>query len=257
MNPLKRLIKGEIGRNIISLGTVDSTNVFAMDLGEKGALHGTVVVADCQTKGRGRMGRTWVSPAGVNIYMSIVLRPPFKAQDSLLLTVLAAVACCKALRDSGGGGVSIKWPNDLVSGGRKLGGILTETKFMAGKILFAVLGVGINVNSGPADFPPDLRPIATSLMIETSRTYSRTALTGAIINEIDYWYDTLVKKGREPLLREWRVLASTLGKSVIVKAEGEAFTGIAEDIDDEGMLLLRMPSDTIKRISSGDLTVLR
>lgn len=257
MDRLTSLVPGVFGRNIICLETVDSTNTLASDLGSGGAIHGTVVIADSQVKGRGRLGRSWISPPRRSIALSILLRPPLKPGDATLLTVLSAVACCRALRSSTTLQVSIKWPNDLVIDDRKIGGILTEVKTEGRKILFAVIGIGINVNSDSGDFPPDLRNIVTSLKAETGRECPRTLITAAILNEIEYWYDILISGGRNSLLREWRTLCSSLGREVIVTIDREIFAGIAEGIDDRGMLLLRISEGTIKTIHSGDVTMLR
>lgn len=257
MEQIKPLIKGEIGRDIIFLDTVDSTNRIAMEIGDKGALHGTVVIADCQTKGRGRLGRTWVSPPGSNIYMSIILRPVLEPKNAPILTIMASVASANALRNVTGLPIGIKWPNDLMASDKKLGGILSETRSINSRILFSVIGIGINVNSGLEDLPPDLRAIATSIKNETGREESRANLIANILNEMDYWLKGLSKDGKEHLLAEWRRLTLTLKKSVKAVVGKDTFTGIAEDIDDKGMLLLRLPSGVVKKISAGDVTILR
>lgn len=257
MEQIKPLIKGEIGRDIIFLDTVDSTNRIAMEIGDKGALHGTVVIADCQTKGRGRLGRTWVSPPGSNIYMSIILRPVLEPKNAPILTIMASVASANALRNVTGLPIGIKWPNDLMASDKKLGGILSETRSINSRIIFSVIGIGINVNSGLEDLPPDLRAIATSIKNETGREESRANLIANILNEMDYWLKGLSKDGKEHLLAEWRRLTLTLKKSVKTVVGKDTFTGIAEDIDDEGMLLLRLPSGVLKKISAGDVTILR
>lgn len=257
MEKLRSLIKGEIGRDVISLETVDSTNAFAVRLGGKGAAHGTTVIAERQTKGRGRLGRRWESPAGGNIYMSVILRPLMDMRDVTLLTIMAGVACCGALRNSTGLAVEIKWPNDLMVSGRKLGGILTEIRSSAGRVIFAVLGMGINVNTCLEDYPPEVRAIATSVMNETSKEQSVTLLATGILNELDRWYGILMREGRGPVLNEWRRFSSMLGGVVEVIVGEEAFRGVAEDIDDEGRLLLRLSSGELKNISAGDLKILR
>ncbi len=228
-----------------------------MELGEKDAIHGTVVIADSQKKGKGRLGRVWVSPPSVNIYMSVILRPVMKLTDGTLLTIMAAVACCRALRDATGLQVTIKWPNDLMVADKKLGGILTETKSRGERIVFAVIGTGININSGRKDFPPDVRETATSVKIETSEEYSRAVLIAGILDKMEYWYGILFEKGRKPVLQEWRNLTSTLGRDVKVTVGEKTFVGIAEDVDDEGMLLLNLHTGGVRRIAAGDLTVLR
>lgn len=264
---LKARIKGEFGRNIIHIDTVDSTNSVAMFLADKGAQHGTVVLSETQTKGKGRLGRPWESPGGMNIYMSLILRPTIKAEDATLLTVIAAVACARAIIEAADINVGIKWPNDLMSGDKKLGGILTEIKSVAGDIVFAVTGIGINVNTELGGLPSEVRPIATSVCREVMKSGRgeavsniqslRDSLISGALNEMDQWYGVTVAEGRKPLLDEWRRLNTTLGKVLRVKIGEEVVTGVAEDIDEYGMLLLRLPSGELKRISSGDVSVLR
>jgi len=256
MDQLSSLIKGKFGKDLITLGTIDSTNTFAMELAEGGATHGTVVIADRQTSGKGRLGRAWLSPAGVNIYMSLILRPFVRPEDATLLTVIAAISCARALRDITRLPISVKWPNDLMIAERKAGGILVEIKSIGRKIVFAVVGIGINVNSDRNDFPPVLTGSATSLKIETSREQPRNLLIAGILNEIERWYDAFSGGKKKLLLDEWRNLSSTIGKTVTIKAGDEVLIGTAEDIDTSGMLLLKLPSGNIKTIHTGDLTIL-
>lgn len=215
------------------------------------------MLADSQEKGKGRLGRTWVSPPGVNIYMSIIARPAIGPKDVTLLTIIAAVGCTIALRRITGTNVTIKWPNDLIITCKKLGGILTEMKTDPDGQISAIIGIGINVNVDMDVFPPDVRKIATSVKNETGIPYSRTEIIVEILNEIDKWYRILKGRDRKTLLSEWCKLTSTLGREVKVTVGKETFTGLAESIDNEGMLILRLPSGVHKRISSGDLTILR
>ncbi len=215
------------------------------------------MLADSQEKGKGRLGRFWISPPGVNIYMSIITRPAIAPEDATLLTIMTAVGCTIALRRVTGLNVTIKWPNDLMVSGKKIGGILTEMKTYPAKIIFAIVGIGINVNIDIDVFPDDVRKIATSVKNETGITYSRTEIIAEILNEIDRWYGFLKVMGRKILLSEWQKLTSTLGREVKVTAGNETFTGLAESLDDKGMLILRLPSGVLKRISAGDLTILR
>lgn len=264
---LKAMIKGEFGRNIIHMDAVDSTNSVAMYLADKGAQHGTVVLSESQTKGRGRLGRPWESPAGMNIYMSLILRPTIMAEDATLLTIIAAVACARAIIDAADINVGIKWPNDLMAGDKKLGGILTEIKSVSGDIVFAVTGIGINVNTELEGLPPEVRSVATSICREIMKSgrgegaanvhFLRDSLIAGVLNEMNQWYSVTVTEGRKPLLDEWRRLTVTLGKALRVKMGAEVLNGVAEDIDEYGMLLLRLPSGELKRISSGDVTILR
>lgn len=253
---IKANIRGAVGREIFFYERVGSTNTLALDLAEQ-VQEGAVIIADSQEKGRGRLGRSWVSPPDVNIYMSIILRPEIAPKDSTLITIMAAVACSIALRKATGLNISIKWPNDLMASDKKVGGILTELKTDQKRILFTVIGIGINVNIELHQFPDDVRKIATSLKKESGRTYSRENIISEILNQTDKWYTILKRMDRETLLAEWQRLTSTIGKHVMVIAGQETFKGIAEAVDNEGMLILRLPSGEVKRISSGDLTILR
>jgi BirA family biotin operon repressor/biotin-[acetyl-CoA-carboxylase] ligase len=251
------LTEGDIGRNIIFLDEVESTNTFCVKLAELGAPNGTVVVSESQTKGRGRLGREWASPRGGNIYMSILLRLGISIKDATPLTLMAAVASTRSLREKTGLMVEIKWPNDLMANGRKLGGILTETKARAGRAVLTVLGIGINVNIEPADLPEGVRETATSVKHETKRSHSRAILIASLLEEINSWYSLFSRGGRDPVLREWKRLSSTLGNHVRVETGRETVFGLAEDINGDGNLLLRLRSGRQKSIRSGDVKTIR
>jgi BirA family biotin operon repressor/biotin-[acetyl-CoA-carboxylase] ligase len=251
-------VGGDFWRKILFYGSVDSTNDVASGLITKNSdtESGTLVIADAQEKGKGRCGRKWLSPPGLNVYMSIILKPEIPLRQSALLTLLAAVSSAHALRRVTGADVSIKWPNDLVICGRKLGGILTEVKSAGNKVHHAVIGLGINVNIGK-DLPDAIRTTATSLRAETGSLWSRTEIIASILDEFEYRYKLLIEKGADSLTGEWRRLSSTLGKEVLIVTERGRLNGLAEDIDVDGTLLLRLPSGKIRRISAGDLTMLR
>lgn len=253
---IKAKIKGDIGQEIFFYEKVVSTNTIAFDLAEK-AKEGAVVIAESQEKGKGRLGRIWISPPGVNIYISIILRPEIEHKDITLITIMASVACATALRRTTGLDISIKWPNDLMASGKKLGGILTELKTDQIKIACAIIGIGINVNIDITEFPEDVREIATSVKNETGKPYPREDIVAEILNEMNKWYKILNDTDKKTLLSEWQRLTSTLGKDIVVIVGQNRYEGFAEAIDDEGMLILRLPSGEYKKISSGDLTILR
>lgn len=253
---IRERIKGSVGKEILYFEKVGSTNALAMDIAEK-VTDGTVVLADSQEKGKGRLGRIWLSPPGVNVYLSVILKPALTSRDAALLTFMAAVAGAHALRRTSGLEVRIKWPNDLVVSERKLGGILTETKIERQRILVAVIGIGLNVNMDIDAFPEDLLHTATSVKIETGRIFSREMIIAEILNEMDRWYTELKGKKREILLHEWQRLTSTLGRHVTALVGKEAYTGLADSVDDEGRLIIRLPSGRTRKISSGDITILR
>lgn len=255
MEGLRSRITGDIGKNIVLLEKVDSTNTFALNLPD--AAHGTAVVAEEQTVGRGRQGRRWVSPPGRNICLSVILRPQLRPEEATLLTLLAGVACCEAVRGVTGLPVGIKWPNDLMLRGRKMGGILTELKTGSGSIQVAVIGIGINVNAREKDFPPELCDIATSVLIETGMEHDLERLAAEILNRIDAWYSTLLLDGRQPLINAWRGLSVTLGQRVRVVTGNESLVGTAEEIDELGRLILRLESGGTRAVHAGDLALLR
>jgi BirA family biotin operon repressor/biotin-[acetyl-CoA-carboxylase] ligase len=256
LEAIKIKLKGHIGKNILFLEKVGSTNTLAIDIAEK-SNEGTVVLADSQERGRGRLGRTWISPPGTNIYMSVIIKPALGTENVTLITIMAAVSCAIALRRLTGLDITIKWPNDLVLNNKKLGGILTELKIYEKKIIFAIIGIGINVNVDVDVFPEEVRQIATSLRKETGKVYSRTEIVAEILNEIDYWHNFLNENDKKTLISKWQRLASTLGREVMVIVNRETYRGLAESIDNQGMLMLRLPSGELKRISTGDLKVLR
>jgi len=172
---IKAKVRGILGREIFFYKTVDSTNTIATDLAEK-TPEGAVILADCQKKGRGRLGRHWLSPRGVNIYMTVILRPDIEPKDATLITLMASVACALALRRVTGILIMIKWPNDLIASGKKIGGILTEMKTARTRVISAVVGIGINVNGDPDSFPEEIRGIATSVKNETGKPFSRETI---------------------------------------------------------------------------------
>jgi BirA family biotin operon repressor/biotin-[acetyl-CoA-carboxylase] ligase len=249
-------LKGSIGEKLLFYKTINSTNLVAMEIAEK-TPEGTVVIADSQENGRGRLGRTWISPPHANIYMSIILKPEIGTQDITLLTIMASVACAKALGRATGLKVTIKWPNDLIVSDKKIGGILTELTIQQKKIVSAVVGIGINVNMEIDDFPEDLKETATSVQTETGKTFYREGIVSQVLNELDIWYTFLKKMDRKKLLSEWQINTSTLGKKVKVIIGKETLEGFAESIENDGRLVLRLQSGETRRISSGDLILLR
>jgi BirA family biotin operon repressor/biotin-[acetyl-CoA-carboxylase] ligase len=254
---IKTGIKGSIGREIFLYETVDSTNTIASKLAEEGVAEGTVVISDSQIKGRGRFGRSWVSPPGVNVYMSIVLRPEMTPRDATLLTIMAAVGCTIVLRKVTGVDVTIKWPNDLMVSEKKLGGILTETRVAHERIEYAIIGIGINVNMDSDVLPDVVKEVATSIKMEKGKLFSRTKIIQEILNEISDWYNVLKEKRHSELLSCWKQLTSTLGRKVEIILGNETLQGLAESITDEGMLIVRLPSGSSRIIQYGELTLLR
>jgi BirA family biotin operon repressor/biotin-[acetyl-CoA-carboxylase] ligase len=195
---LRASVRGGLGSEAVFYPSVGSTNDAALELAANGAAHGTVVVADCQEKGRGRLGRAWASPAGVNIHMSVILRPGIPPRGAGLITLMAAVASAYAIEGRTGLDVKIKWPNDLMASDRKLGGILTEMRSEPGRVLYAVAGIGVNVNMRPSGFPPGIRDTATSVLKETGTRHGRTPLAAAILDALSEELEAL-GGGERPL----------------------------------------------------------
>jgi BirA family biotin operon repressor/biotin-[acetyl-CoA-carboxylase] ligase len=246
----------DVGQVLHCHEELGSTNDEAKRLADDDAGHGEVVVAERQTEGRGRRGRAWISPARRNVAFSVILRPeelpPARAPE---LTLVAAVALCDALRHSGVA-AGIKWPNDVLVGGRKIAGILTEMSAEADLVHWVVIGVGVNVNARLEDFPEELRDQATSLLIERDHPSPRALFLAACLTSLETWYDRHAEGGFAPIRQAWRERSVTLGQQVSVTTDGAPTVGLAEDIDDTGALLLRTPAG-LTRITSGDVAMLR
>lgn len=249
--------KGSIVKEILLYETVDSTNTVAELLAKKEKAEGTVILAETQMKGKGRFGRSWLSPPFGNIYMSIILRPRIEPKDITLITFVSSIASATALRKVSGVDATIKWPNDLIVSNKKIGGILTDVHIIEKRLKYIVTGIGLNINMGSSELPSEIKDIATSLKIETGRTYSRTKILIEVLNEIDKWYRILKETNRKEILEEWKLLNSTLGREVVITTGRGTFRGLAESINDEGMLVLRFPSGERSVISNGDVTILR
>jgi BirA family biotin operon repressor/biotin-[acetyl-CoA-carboxylase] ligase len=246
----------DLGRTLHYRDQVPSTNELAFRLAQEGALHGEVVVAEQQTRGRGRRGRVWTSPPGGNLYFSAILRPELPPQRAPELTFVAAVAVAQTLREAGAPGALIKWPNDLLIDGRKVAGILTELSAEPEQVHFVILGIGVNLNTRPSDFPPEVAEIATSLMHVRGRRVPRALFTAALLTRLEEWLDLHAEEGFPTVQKAWRELTGTLGQEVLVKTERREFTGIAEDVDEAGALLVRTAQGT-ERVLAGDVEQLR
>lgn len=246
-----------IGRRRVFLATTGSTNADAFRLAEEGAGEGTVVLADCQTGGKGRRGREWASPAGVNLYCSLVLRPSIMPWEAPRMTSLSAVAVARAIEKCSCLSPSIKWPNDVLIDGRKVAGLLNEMSAETDGVNFIVLGIGVNLNMTAAQFPPDLRHPATSLMLAGGGKIDRPAFAAALLNEFEVIYRVFLNQGFAPIREEWERRCSAAGRQVAVSEGGvELLRGAFDGIDNDGALLVRRDDGAVERILNGDVRVL-
>ncbi len=244
-----------IGRDIRVFQETTSTNDVVDKLGRDGVKEGVVVFAESQTKGRGRLGRNWVSARGKGLWFSVLLRPPLPPQAATQITVASATAMARALRGVAGLRVEIKWPNDILLNGRKLCGILTEMTAELDKINFMVLGIGVNVNFHANDFPPELRKIATSIQNETGQTLRRSDVASAILGELDADYARVRSGQFEAIADEWEANCTTIGQNVEIACGNRVVLGRAESLDSEGALLVRTQHGHLERIIGGDVTL--
>jgi BirA family biotin operon repressor/biotin-[acetyl-CoA-carboxylase] ligase len=244
-----------IGRDIQVFEQTTSTNDVIEKLARDGVKEGVVVFAESQTKGRGRLGRKWISPERKGLWFSILLRPDLRPQEATQLTVASATALRRAIAVATGLQPEIKWPNDILIGGKKVAGILTELSAELDRVRHIILGIGVDVNLDAGELPAELRKIATSLKIETGEMVSRAELATAILRELDFDYARICA-GRFPAIAdEWEEHCTTIGKNVTVQISERKIRGRAESLDDDGALLLRTEHGRLERIIGGDVTL--
>lgn len=242
------------GQEIVCFTETDSTNVRARKLGENGAAHGTLVVAEQQTAGRGRRGRGWESPAGSSIYMSLLLRPEFLPNKAPMLTIVMAYSVATALREQTGLDFRIKWPNDIVLNGKKVVGILTEMSTEIEYINHVVIGVGINVNTEA--FPEEICVTATSIRRESGKTWRRAELIAAILRQFEVQYERFVKEEDLAYLREaYDAILVNCNREVRILGEKDGYRAVALGIDDQGELLVRKEDGTVTSVYAGEVSV--
>ncbi len=236
--------------------TVESTNTCAKTMAQEGAPHGTVLVAGAQTKGRGRMGRSFSSPADKGIYLSVILRPQVPAHDLMHLTCATAVAVCDAVEAASGYRPGIKWINDLIAQDKKLGGILTELSLDPGSglIHYAVIGIGINCSQSREDFPSDIRDTAISLQTVTGKPASRYQLAAAMIRSLKEM-DAQLLTEQTAIMDAYRKDCITLGREIMLLRDEAQCHATAVDIESDGALLVKLPDGTQERICSGEARV--
>jgi BirA family transcriptional regulator, biotin operon repressor / biotin---[acetyl-CoA-carboxylase] ligase len=245
-----------IGKKIIYFPETDSTNTRAKQFAIDNCLEGTVILADSQTMGRGRMDRMWHSPVGTGIYMSIIVHPGISIKELPKITLVAAVAAAEALSASANVNIIIKWPNDLLLNDKKICGILTELHSLGNEKSFVIVGIGINVNTPGEMFPADIAGIATSILKEAGQKIPRSAIIKSVIECFDRWYGVFLNGAFPEILHKWKAYSKIIGRRIQVKEADTQITGTVIDIGSDGALMLEDANGCIYKIYSGDISYL-
>jgi BirA family biotin operon repressor/biotin-[acetyl-CoA-carboxylase] ligase len=244
-----------IGRDIQVFQETTSTNDVIEKLARDGVREGVVVFAESQTKGRGRLGRKWISPAQKGLWFSILLRPHLRPPEATRLTVAAGTALRRGLSRVTGLDVKIKWPNDILLSGKKVAGVLTEMSAEVDRVKYIVLGIGLDVNVNASDFPAEVRKIATSLKAELGRPLARAEVAVALLEELDTDYRRVCDNKFGEIAEEWEANCGTIGQRVVISMGDRKIAGRAEALGEEGALLLRTEHGRLERITGGDVTL--
>ncbi len=243
-----------LGQQIYAFEEIGSTNVFAKELGEKGSPHGTIVVAESQTEGRGRRGRSWESPPGSSISISILLRPDISPEKASMLTMIMALAVVRGIKEITGETTKIKWPNDILCNQKKICGILTEMSAELDMIHYVVIGVGINVNMD--ELPKEQAPYASSLKAELGHTYLRVDLIGAILRSFEGLFaEFLESENLERFKKEYNKNLVNRNQQVCILERNQEFTGTAVGISNTGELMVELENGQTKYVMSGEVSV--
>jgi BirA family biotin operon repressor/biotin-[acetyl-CoA-carboxylase] ligase len=253
---ISRLGKTEvIGRDIRVFEETTSTNDVIEKLARDGVKEGVVVFAESQTRGRGRLGRKWMSPAKRGLWFSVLLRPDLRPQETTRLNVASATALRRAIESQTGLKPEIKWPNDILIHGKKVAGILTELSGELDHVKYVVLGIGVDVNLSQGDFPVELRKLATSLKAELGKPVSRPELAVVILRELDRDYARITSGQFAAVADEWEEHGTTIGQEVTIRTGDRRIRGRAESLGEDGELLLRTEHGHLERIIGGDVTL--
>ncbi|GMB07902.1 biotin--[acetyl-CoA-carboxylase] ligase [Thermolongibacillus altinsuensis] len=244
-----------LGWNVYYEESVPSTQKIAHKLAYDGAEEGTLVIAEEQTAGRGRLDRSWHSPKGTGIWMSLILRPAIPPQQAPQLTLLAAVAVSQGIQEVTGLVPDIKWPNDILLNGKKAVGILTELQADPDQVHAVIVGIGINVNQTREHFPSELASTATSLALEAGKPVNRAQLVQMILSKFETLYDQYLQHGFSPIKLLWEGYAVTIGKEVVARTLSGTVSGVALGITDTGTLKLRTKDGDIHYIYSADIEI--
>lgn len=255
LHMIKHLLPGDHPwqQQIHTYDCVESTNTLAKEMAKQGASHGTVLIADTQTAGRGRLGRHFYSPAGMGIYMSVILRYRCKAEDLMHLTCACGASMCDAVEEMTGIRPGIKWTNDLVCDGKKIAGILTELMFCGDEIC-AIVGIGLNCCQNSGDFDPEIRSIAASLSMISARKVAREQMATAMIRHLQQM-DAELLQGKASTMERYREDCITVGKDVSILRGDQVRHARALDVDDHGALLVRYDDGTTEAVNSGEVSV--
>lgn len=242
-----------IGQRVIAHDEVTSTQTVAHEAAARGAEEGTLVLAEVQTGGKGRLGRRWHSPKGTGVWMSLIIRPAIPLPKTPQMTLLTAVTVARTIREETGLPVKIKWPNDIFIGDKKVCGILTELNAESDRVNYLVIGIGVNVNSVAGDFPPELVEVVTSLRIETGESVKRTRFIQQFCRFFEEEYDYYMQHGFERVKAEWERNSYTIGRWVNVQTISQQLEGRAVALDDEGVLLVEDKSGVVHKVYSADV----
>lgn len=245
-----------IGREILYFPKLLSTSTTAKEQAEEGAKEGTVIIAETQTGGRGRLDRQWFSPKG-GVWLSIILRPEIATEDAQKITLVTAVAVARTLGKEYAVKVRVKWPNDILTSNKKVCGILAEATLKDKMVNFVIVGIGINANFPIEALPEELQTTVTTLQDVLGKNVDREKLIRVLLMEFEDYYDLFRAKKFRKLWNEWRRMADFLGKEVEITSFGEKFRGKASDIDENGALIIELENGETKKVLSGDVSVRR
>lgn len=267
-NKIREGLKTDIlAKEIHYLNKIDSTNTYAKELAAAGCDEGTIVVAEEQTKGRGRLGRFWNSDNRKGVWMSIIFKPDITPTEANIFTIGASVAVVLGIKNTTGILSGIKWPNDILLVDKKVGGILTELKCEGNFVKYVIVGVGINVNQGEEDFSKDIRKKATSIKIyresieisdgksERNNIIRRSDIIKGILTEMEVVYNSIINKEINDIIDKWKKYSAVLGKDITVISNKGEFTGKAEDIALDGRLIVKGTDGTKYALVSGEISI--
>lgn len=243
----------QYGRNLIIFDEVESTQKIAHDEAQQEVPNGTLVIADSQTGGRGRLARTWYSARGKGIWMSLIARPHLSIEQAPQLTLVTAVAIIHTLKEVTGLEAQIKWPNDILLNGKKITGILTELQADPDRIQAVIIGIGMNVNQQETDFEDEITSIATSLRIESGKKWERAEIIGELMNQLEKYVHMYETHGFSPIKMLWESYSVTIGKKLTARMVNETLRGEAIGISENGLLQLKLRDGSIRSIYSADI----